>query len=126
MSYLYSYDLKQLPSFKLLSISLTLPVSPIGLIESGLAILESAKAHGARIDIVNIMTMNYGPANLDMGQTAISASEGTLKQIESIGFPKNPRLGITPMAGVNDVQSEMFLPKYAQALLKLCFSPFGL
>jgi hypothetical protein len=100
-----------------LSISLTLPVAKTGLIASGLAVLESAKTHGARIDIVNIMAMNYGGAISDMGNTAISASEGTLKQIASIGFPKSPRLGITPMSEVNDIQTEVFSLKDAQTLV---------
>lgn len=99
------------------AISFTLPVAVSGLVESGLNNLKSAQANGVRLDIVNIMAMDYGGPISDMGKTAIAASEATIKQIASISFPVNPKLGITPMTGVNDVVTEVFSPADATTLV---------
>src|SRR5437870_6357456 len=43
-----------------LNISFTLPVLPTGLTADGLNVLASAKHDGLNVDLVNIMTMDYG------------------------------------------------------------------
>lgn len=91
-----------------LTISYTLPVLPEGLTWDGVNLLKSAAKYGVKVDIVNLMTMDYGP-NYDgnaMGQHAINAAKAVVNQIASAGL--TARVGITPMVGINDVQSETF------------------
>src|SRR5205823_6461424 len=101
-----------------LNVSFTLPVLPTGLTADGLNVLASAKHDGLNVDLVNIMTMDYG-ASVDnggqMGVDAINATIATEKQIASLGLPS--KIGITPMIGVNDVASEVFTLADAQALV---------
>lgn len=40
--------------------SFTLPVLPAGLTADGVKLLESCVKHGVRVDVLNIMTMDYG------------------------------------------------------------------
>ncbi len=101
-----------------LKVSFTLPVLPTGLDASGLAVLQSAKQDGVRIDVVNIMTMDYGQSvdnNGQMGQDAINAVIATEKQLAGLGLAA--KIGITPMIGVNDIASEVFTLADAQALV---------
>ncbi|WP_328535491.1 chitinase [Streptomyces sp. NBC_00344] len=86
-----------------LSFSVTLPVLPDGLTADGVNIIRAAKDAGVRIDVVNIMTMDYYQGSQDMGQAAISAAKSTLAQLQSVdsGYTY-ANLGITPMIGVND------------------------
>ncbi len=101
-----------------LKVSFTLPVLPTGLTADGLHVLQQAMADGVRVDIVNIMTMDYGASvdnNGQMGLSAIQASEATQQQLASIGL--NAKIGITPMTGVNDIASEVFKLSDAQMLV---------
>jgi hypothetical protein len=101
-----------------LKVSFTLPVLPTGLTADGLHVLQQAMADGVRVDMVNIMTMDYGTSvdnNGQMGLSAVQASEATQQQIASIGM--TAKIGITPMIGVNDIVSEIFTQSDAQALL---------
>jgi hypothetical protein len=101
-----------------LQVSFTLPVLPTGLAADGLAVLRSAMQDGVRIDVVNIMAMDYGPAvnnGGQMGLNAILAAEATQAQLAAIGL--DAQIGITPMIGVNDVVSEVFTLADAQMLL---------
>ncbi|SEP49729.1 Aryl-phospho-beta-D-glucosidase BglC, GH1 family [Rhodospirillales bacterium URHD0017] len=101
-----------------LKVSFTLPVLPTGLTADGLHVLQQAKADGVHVDMVNIMTMDYG-ASVDnhgqMGLSAIQASEATQQQLASIGM--TAKIGITPMIGVNDIASEVFKLSDAQMLV---------
>jgi chitodextrinase len=101
-----------------LNISFTLPVLPTGLTADGLNVLASAKHDGLNVDLVNIMTMDYG-ASVDnggqMGVDAINATIATEKQIANLGL--SSKIGITPMIGVNDIASEVFTLADAQALV---------
>lgn len=45
-----------------LDVAFTLPVMPEGLTQPGVALLADAKKNGVRVDAVNIMAMDYGPA----------------------------------------------------------------
>lgn len=100
-----------------LEISFTLPVLPVGLTQDGLDFLSQAKADGVDIDVVNIMTMDYGAyyESGDMGQDAIDATEATLAQLQDLGI--NAKIGITPMIGINDIQSEVFTLEDAQQIV---------
>ena len=102
-----------------LRVSYTLPVMPDGLTHYGLALLTNAKDNGVRVDVVNVMAMDYGPC-IDMGQAAIDAARNTNTQMQQIGL--STKIGVTPMIGVNDVTCEVFrlddgdqLLAYAQA-----------
>ncbi|WP_020497093.1 chitinase [Sciscionella marina] len=91
-----------------LEISVTLPVLPDGLTQDGLKPVQAAKDAGVRIDIVNIMAMDYNQGSQDMGKAATSAAQATLKQIQGIdsGY-SNANIGITPMIGTNDDNSTL-------------------
>jgi hypothetical protein len=52
-----------------LKVSFTLPVLPTGLDPNGI-VLQSAKRDGVRVDLVNIMAMDYGTSNDNNGQMA--------------------------------------------------------
>lgn len=90
-----------------LVVSYTLPVMQTGLLQTALDLLSNAKANGVRVDYVNIMTMNYGPSGIDMGQAAIDAATSTRSQLLGIGL-NTTRIGITPMIGQNNTYGEIF------------------
>ena len=101
-----------------LTVSFTLPVLPTGLTASGLNVLASAQRDGLKIDVVNIMAMDYG-SSVDnggqMGMDAIDAAIATEKQLSAMGM--SAKIAITPMIGNNDVSSEVFTLADAQTLL---------
>lgn len=113
-----------------LEISFTLPVLPTGLTPDGINVLRSAIAHGVRIDIVNVMAMDYGdwaapnPAGR-MGDYAIQAGESLRAQLQTL-YPESSEaalwrmVGITPMIGVNDVATEVLLSMWSMARDKAC------
>jgi hypothetical protein len=87
-----------------LQFSMTLPVLTSGLTGDGVNILKAAKNAGIRIDVVNIMAMDYyAGTGTEMGQGAVSAAKATLAQMQSVdsGYTY-ANLGITPMIGKND------------------------
>lgn len=87
-----------------LQFSMTLPVLTSGLTGDGVNILKAAKNAGIKIDVVNIMTMDYyAGTGTEMGQAALSAARATLAQMQSVdsGYTY-ANLGITPMIGKND------------------------
>jgi hypothetical protein len=95
-----------------LVVSLTVPSAVHGLRpvdDPGvLALLRQAKAEHVRVDLVNLMTMDYGGRH-EMGAAAITAVRAARHQLRRIwphaGYAN---LGITPMIGVNDVAVEHF------------------
>lgn len=96
-----------------LNVSFTLPVMPEGLTQPGVDLLADAKRNGVRVDAVNIMAMDYGPAySGDMGTYAIQAATATQAQIKGVlGLTDAAAwkaVAVTPMIGVNDVTSEVF------------------
>ncbi len=97
-----------------LTVVFSLPVLETGLNADGLAVLNQAKKDGVRIDVVNIMAMDYGGPVSDMGQASINAAAATIQQLKSIGL--NAKVGVTPMIGVNDVAGETFTLANATAL----------
>jgi chitinase len=98
-----------------LRVSYTLPVLQSGLLQNALDLLSNAKANGVRIDYVNVMTMNYGPWGVDMGQAAIDAATNTYNQLTGLGI--STKIGITPMIGQNNTQGEIFDLSDADQLL---------
>jgi len=90
-----------------LEVSVTVPVGRSGLLASGVTFLKAAKTKGARIDVVNIMTMDYGGAVANMGTAAVTAAKDTLTQMKTV-WPASTykNMGITPMIGRNDVAGE--------------------
>jgi hypothetical protein len=97
-------------------ISLTLPATPAGLTPKSMNVLASAIRAGARIDLVNLMTMDYGrfAETKQMGDNAIAAAQAAIEQLRQLGL--HAQLGITPMLGVNDVAGETFTLADATAL----------
>ncbi|WP_240135564.1 glycoside hydrolase family 18 protein [Streptomyces sp. MUM 178J] len=96
-----------------LDVSFTLPVMPEGLTQPGVDLLADAGKNGVRVDAVNIMAMDYGPAySGDMGEYAIQAATATQAQIKGVlGLSDKAAwktLAVTPMIGVNDVTTEIF------------------
>lgn len=86
-----------------LTVSVTLPVLPSGLTGDGVNLVRAAHDAGVKIDIVNLMTMDYYQGDQDMGQAAEQATDATLGQLQGIdGSYSYANLGITPMIGVND------------------------
>jgi chitinase len=100
----------------------TLPVAPTGLPAAAQAVLRSAVAHKVAVTTVNIMAMDYGPPESDMGAVAAQAATRTEAQLAKL-YPTKPAaalwqmLGITPMIGRNDVATEVFEPADATAVL---------
>ncbi|MER6270905.1 carbohydrate binding domain-containing protein [Streptomyces sp900105755] len=87
-----------------LKFSMTLPVLTSGLTGDGVNILKAAKTAGIKIDVVNVMAMDYyAGTGTEMGQGAVSAAKATLAQMQSVdsGYTY-ANLGITPMIGKND------------------------
>ncbi|AVH58582.1 MULTISPECIES: glycoside hydrolase family 18 protein [Streptomyces] len=96
-----------------LDVSFTLPVMPEGLTQDGVNLLSNAKSNGVKINTVNIMAMDYGPAySGDMGTYAEQAATATQAQVKSVlGLSDSAAwktVAVTPMIGVNDVTSEIF------------------
>lgn len=96
-----------------LDVSFTLPVMPEGLTQPGVDLLADAKQNGVKINTVNIMAMDYGPAySGDMGTYAEQAATATQAQVKSVlGLSDSAAwktVAVTPMIGVNDVTTEIF------------------
>src|SRR4026209_151680 len=101
-----------------LVISYTLPVLPTGLVASGVNILNSVKTSGLNLNVVNIMAMDYGSANDNGGQMGLSAQQAAINthnQVVAAGLSAS--IGVTPMIGINDVNTEIFQLTDAQGLL---------
>lgn len=102
-----------------LQIWLTLPVLPTGLTPDGVYVVQSARNHGLALAGVNIMTMDYGDGAAPnpvgrMGDYAIQAATSLHAQLRGVygSSPTDAQLwqmvGVTPMIGLNDVQTEVF------------------
>jgi chitinase len=108
-----------------LVVSMTVPVLPTGLDGNGVAFVQAAKNDGARVDVWNIMTMDYGgsfdPSN--MGSDATQAAQNTLNQVRG-SFPSDTfaNIGITPMIGQNDDSSEVFSEANASSVVSFANS----
>lgn len=95
-----------------LQITYCLPVLPTGLTPPGERLLRSARAAGARVHAFHAMSMDYGDSAAPapegrMGQYAVQSVEALRAQALAAGFA-DPRVGVIPMIGHNDVPSEYF------------------
>jgi chitinase len=97
-------------------INYTLPVMPDGLDHNGLMIIKSAKASGLGVNCLNVMAMDYGQNNQQMGQAAISAGKAVKRQLVAEGYP-NTTVGLCPMIGKNDTAGETFSLANAREML---------
>ncbi|SHI45966.1 Ig-like domain (group 3) [Aureimonas altamirensis DSM 21988] len=101
------------------TISYTIPITPDGMLPNAVALMQMVKDHGLNLDVVNIMAMDYGAGDWghrgDQGRNAIDAARNTIAQLRQIGLAS--KVGITPMIGINDVQTEIFTLQDAQELL---------
>src|SRR5580704_7653156 len=117
--------LKQLQAaYPNLYVSFTLPVDPDGLPSDAMTLLKSTKAAGVKINVVNIMTMDYGTDGTQgraEGTVAMASANGTFSQLKSL-YPSLSTaqiwgmIGITPMIGYNDDSAEIFTPSDATAV----------
>jgi hypothetical protein len=98
-----------------LVVSLTVPVTPHGLDRFGVALLKAAHRARARVDLLNLMTMDYGGRH-EMGTTAITVA----KRVDHHATYRN--IGITPMIGRNDVRSEVFTTADARRVVRFARS----
>lgn len=107
----------------------TLPVLPSGLTSDGYYVINDAVTRGVKLDLVNLMTMDYGgeevcphsenkPLDGIQAQCGIDAVTNVHSQLseiyQSAGVDKSDAaiwamLGTTPMIGVNDVEPEVFI-----------------
>jgi chitodextrinase len=95
------------------SISLTLPVLPTGLVSSGLNIVNAVHNAGLHPDSINIMAMDYGPANDNGGNMLLSAQQAAQATRNQTG----DMIAVTPMIGQNDTQGEIFTLSNASAFV---------
>jgi hypothetical protein len=91
-----------------IEIQYTLPTTPNGPGQDGLAVLRSAVEHGARVDVVNLMAFDYYDGlTTDMADAAISAARGLHRQLATL-YPERTdaqlwrMIGLTIMNGVDD------------------------
>ncbi|MEV0841358.1 carbohydrate binding domain-containing protein [Actinocatenispora sera] len=86
----------------------TLPTTTGGLAGSGLNVLRSAVSHGARIDVVNIMTFDYyDGANHEMATDTKTATTGLQSQLAGLYPDKSAAelwhmIGVIEMPGIDD------------------------
>lgn len=87
------------------SIDFTVPVDPTGLESDATTLLKNAKSAGVNVNLVNIMTMDFGDGENALAD-AESAAKATEKQLASIyggtAAQNWARMGLTPIAGQND------------------------
>ncbi|MFC5909968.1 chitinase [Streptacidiphilus monticola] len=101
-----------------ITVDFTLPVDPGGLPGNALKLLKDAKSKGVKVNLVNIMTMDFGDGEKALAD-AESAANGTEKQLASLyGVSASSAwhtLGLTPIAGQND-DNENFTQSNAKTL----------
>lgn len=88
--------------------SYTMPSTPSGLSSDGEAVLSNAKADGATVSVVNIMTFDYYIGSTqEMATDTESAGQGLYSQLQSL-YPSDSAsqlwgmIGITEMIGIDD------------------------
>jgi len=105
----------KMPSLK---IDYTVPVNPDGLPGDATKLLQNAISNGVQVNLVNIMTMDFGDGENALND-ALSAAQDTAGQLASLyGISTSQayaKLGLTPIAGQND-DNEFFSLTNAQTL----------
>lgn len=106
----------------------TVPTSSEGLTKDGTDAVQALLKSSVDLAGINIMTMNYNEkavADKEMAEVAIAAVKRTHRQLgilySQAGLHLNDatlwrKIGITPMIGQNDVESEVFTLKDAKKL----------
>jgi chitinase len=96
----------------------TLAVAPNGLPSQELGVLQDAKAQGVKVNLVNIMTMDFGNGQNALND-ALSAAQATSGQLASLYGISSAQayamMGLTPIAGQND-DNEVFSTGNASTL----------
>jgi len=109
---------------KKLVVSYTIGVHPEpGLDAANLYVLQSAKAAGVEVDVVNPMVMDFydGVSGNQMGNRSVLALQNVFNQVKALWPGKTDAqywsmLGATAMIGQNDAQAEVFTLADAQIL----------
>jgi chitinase len=111
-----------------LYVSFTVPVGSGGLPGDVLTLIKNAKNAGVKINVVNIMTMDYGSdtGGKAEGAVAVESANATFNQLKSVYTNETTAqiwamIGITPMIGLNDGSttknpSEQFTPTDANTV----------
>jgi chitinase len=99
-------------------VDFTLAVAPNGLPSQEMGLLQDAKANGVKVNMVNIMTMDFGNGQNALND-AISAAQATAGQLAGLyGISTSQAyamMGLTPIAGQND-DNEYFSTSDASTL----------
>ncbi len=86
-------------------IDFTVPVDPTGMESDATSMLQGAANAGVKVNLVNIMTMDFGNGQNPLAD-AESAAKASVPQLESIFSVSSTQawnmLGLTPIAGKND------------------------
>ncbi|GAA1910067.1 chitinase [Streptantibioticus ferralitis] len=99
-------------------IDYTVPVAPTGLESNALNLLRDAKSKGVKVNLVNIMTMDFGNGHnaLADAESAANATHGQLAGLYGGSSSQVwGRIGLTPIAGKND-DNENFTQSNATTL----------
>ena len=87
------------------TVDFTLPVDPTGMESDATALLKDAASKGVKVNLVNIMTMDFGDGQnaLKDAESAAPASEAQINSIFGGTAAQSwHMLGLTPIAGQND------------------------
>jgi chitinase len=101
-----------------LTIDYTLPVHPTGMRSDALALLRDAESRGVNVNLINIMTMDFGNGHnvLASAESAAKAAASQLATLYGISTTAAyGRMGLTPIAGRND-DNEFFRQSGARRL----------
>ena len=101
-----------------LAMDYTLPVNPAGMPSNALALLRDARKRGVRVNLVNIMTMDFGNGQNVLADAESAARLSALQLANLYGIPipaAYARMGLTPIAGHND-DNEFFSRSDARKL----------
>jgi len=110
-----------------LEVWFTVPITPNGIPDSVVALLDAVLSAGVDLTGVNAMTMNYGtmPEGASMSEASVSALQGLHRQLAGVygraGRDLSDtelwnRIAATPMIGQNDVPGERFTVADARSL----------
>jgi chitinase len=87
------------------TVDYTLPVDPTGMESNAVNMLEAAKSKGVKVNLVDLMTMDFGDGQnaLKDAESAANAAHGQFAQLYggSSAAAWN-KMGLTPIAGKND------------------------
>lgn len=104
-----------------LTVSLTIPMTSVGLPGTGTSEIQQAIAAGARIDVFGIMDFDYGLTSGTQVSSDEAVTSDVASQLESLyGWPAATawsRIGITLMNGHTDQPSELFTQATFTSLL---------